>query len=144
MHRMGLPVNDASPTHQILHDHYVMRIILILDCMQDFKEAARLAAEAKSVAAEADSSLDRAQALRQQAQEAEAAEAATAAGLDALAIAVEAASRDADAVRLRRLLVGSASAYKCMPKCHCVSPHLLHNGKHHREKTQMMVKRRWL
>lgn len=74
--------------------------------LQDFKEAARLAAEAKAISAEAETDMGRAQALRQQAHEAEAAEAATAAELDALAAAVEAASSDADQARLQRLLVG--------------------------------------
>ena len=74
--------------------------------LQDFKEAARLAAEAKILSADAESGMERAQALRQQAQEAEAEEAATAAELDALASDVEAAAAAAAAAHLKRLLVG--------------------------------------
>ena len=82
--------------------------------VQDFKEAARLAAEAKVVTAEAESGMERAQTLRQQAQEAEAEEAACAAALEALADAVEAAAANASAARLKRLLVGHAP--------HCSAP----------------------
>ncbi len=73
--------------------------------MQDFKEAARLAAEAKILSADAESGMERAQALRQQAQEAEAEEAATAAELAALASDVEAAAAAATTAHLKRLLV---------------------------------------
>ncbi|KAK9865949.1 hypothetical protein WJX84_011892 [Apatococcus fuscideae] len=71
---------------------------------RDFKEAARLAAEAKTISAEAESDVERAQALKQQAYEAGAAEAACAAELDDLAAAVEAASHGANEARLQRLL----------------------------------------
>ena len=65
--------------------------------------------------ADAETGMERAAALRQQALEAEAAGAATAAELEALAAAVEAAEMGANAARLKRLLVSQTPHHHHMP-----------------------------
>ena len=76
-----------------------------LDILQDFKEAARLAAEAKAKAAEADSELARAEDLRKQATGLASKEAAAASRLDGLEGALTSAQRQCALASWRQLKV---------------------------------------
>ena len=78
-----------------------------LDILQDFKEAARLATEAKAKAAEADSELARAEDLRKQAAGLSSEEAAAALRLDGLEGALTSAQRQCALASWRQLKVRS-------------------------------------
>ena len=85
---------DAATTHHLPSCLYTL---------QDFKEAARLAAEAKAKAAEADSELARAEDLRKQAMGLTSEEAAAALRLDGLESALMSAQRQCALASWRQL-----------------------------------------
>lgn len=79
--------------------------IYLMRCLQDFKEAARLAAEAKAKAAEADAELSKAEGLREQAAGLSSQEAAAATQLDGLEQRLTSAQRSSALANWRQLKV---------------------------------------